>query len=171
MKFKDPATVVCPSCLAKSKHRVRELLALRANCSNCQASFADDGRRMRLMTDEAAMLGCLLELLYPIEKQLGVEMSDDELLEGSWQHQPLHRHDDWFKVKTLRDLSAAAERMLPESERSRSLAEELVASAASQLDPRSWPDARDSDLAARFDLPLLDALDPRRWERYGELSK
>ena len=42
-KYKDPATIICPKCAARSFHRVADLLALKAVCPSCAAPLVEAG--------------------------------------------------------------------------------------------------------------------------------
>lgn len=163
MMFMDPLTTICPSCLAESKQRVRDLLMLRAVCPNCQASLAENGVWMRRFTDGLHILHIVMDLESALEPHLDAPIPEDELFDKDRMKTDadgLVDIDTWLRVKTLRDLSRVVESRRRHGSKG---AIELVAAAARKL-ARDWPEMTDEEIVVLFDRPLLDAIRPARWE-------
>lgn len=96
------------------------------------------------MVDEENAMFAIVEIALEVERTVGGTIGDDELQ----------------AVKTLRDFARLVERRLPEGPKAGVKAVEMVRTAALKID---WftVTAADPD----FDVPLLDALRPGRWEQ------
>src|SRR5262245_14326907 len=89
MKYKDPASVTCPECAARSSQRVANLLALKATCLNCGSSLTQTGLSMRSGLDEWATFVAAIMMMLRLEDRLGTTFNDDDV----------------YRVKSLRDLA------------------------------------------------------------------
>ena len=156
MKFKDPAEVVCPNCSAHSVQRVADLLALGAKCPSCQNTLSERGTKMRRALDAWETYVASIWLTGCLEDRLGVRFTGDEV----------------EAAKTLRGLVTLVETRLARNDHDDIQAAELVEWAMKQLrDDQFWqqrgPHIRGRrKFAASLDLdaPLIDAIDPHRWE-------
>ena len=87
-------------------------------------------------------------LAIELEKQLGCMIKEEEL----------------GQVKTLRDLAAAVGRRLPPADAAPSQATSAVKSAVEQLRREGLiPAGECCEDTLSFDVPLLEAIDPHRW--------
>lgn len=156
-KYKDPATVTCAECAARSSQRVADLLALKATCPNCHGSLMQVDLNMRNGLDEWATFVAAMLMTLRLEERLETKFTDDEV----------------YRVKALRDLTAIVAARLDSTGGAASPSIELTTWAAGHLaqEPlwrgrpcRSAADAGPPDL----DAPLLDVLDPDRWNAAQE---
>jgi hypothetical protein len=128
------------------------MLALEAICPQCQGSLITSGLGMRQSLDEWGTFILSVQLAFDLEDRLGSEMIDDDV-----------RALD--QVKTLRDLSVMVEHHLPPGDTVTAQAIGMVKSAAEQIRRRSIRNRWDCEDTLNFDIPLLDAIHPRRWDR------
>jgi hypothetical protein len=140
MKFVDPFPTTCGRCLATSVQRVQDLLGLRASCPNCGASLDEVGRQMRAQCDDWGEFCTLAVIAIALEEMVGEAISDAEL--GG--------------AHTLRDVARVVQSRLPPGSHREARSLELVLAAAKRV---AWLKAVD----VRFDVPLMDAVDPNRW--------
>jgi hypothetical protein len=151
MRFADPHSVTCARCTTKTQQRVIDLLALRARCPSCGATFDESGLKMREMSDEWGSFYTLAIVSLHVEEQLGDAIEDAEL-EG---------------VFTLRDLARLVERHLPPDPERANHAVTLVQQAALAASSSRWlpPEVREALKGPiDFDLRLMDAIRPDRWQ-------
>jgi hypothetical protein len=153
-KYKDPATVTCPECAARSSRRVADLLALQATCPNCGSSLTQVGLSMRRGLDEWATFVATIVMSFRLEERLGTKFDENEI----------------YGVKTLRDLASIVGTRLDQKGDVASRSIELTRWAVSELasDPL-WRSHRsllgEAPDPLDVDAPLLDVLDPGRWNR------
>ena len=88
-----------------------------------------------------------MELVVEIEHELDIEITDAELMH----------------VATLNDVRDVVQSRMPEGSNSEEKAIQLVMSAVKKL-PSKVPNE------IRFDVPLLQAVDPEKWARYGGIA-
>jgi hypothetical protein len=153
MKYMDPLPVTCGNCSAESKQRVADLYALRAVCPHCGGSLAGIGQRMRAVSDDLGSGVAVVELLMRIEEEVGMELEiPDTELEG---------------VETLRALAHLVRWHLPPSPEADARSIALVFDAIRRPRQPQWaPPSEDA-----LDLPILEALYPRRWEGGGKVFR
>jgi hypothetical protein len=82
MRFQDPCDCLCKSCGTENKIRVRVLLDLTANCPNCAASLREYGLGIRSFIDEISPFWIAGSILFRLEDQLAITISDEALLAG-----------------------------------------------------------------------------------------
>ena len=142
MRFQDPIDSHCEACGHQERIRVRDILALRATCSNCGGSFRQSGLRMRALIDDTVNFYDAVQIIMSIEENEGMKISD-AVVEGirPWEH------------LTIRDLITAAEcSMAPTIDR-RFRAERMVIAAIENVFP-SAPKPFD------YDAHLHEAISP-----------
>jgi hypothetical protein len=151
MKFRDPCHITCPHCGALSDQRVARMLTLEAICPQCQGSLITAGLDMRQSLDAWSSYILPVLLVLDLENRLGSKIADVEAL---------------GHVKTLCDLVVMVERHLPPGDTVTAQAIGMVKSAVEQI--RRECSIRNCDGCEdtlNFDIPLLEAIDPRRWDR------
>ena len=141
MRYSDPLQVTCARCLAKAAQHVTDLLCLRATCPICGTALAEIGLEMRADHDDWCDFLARAEIASHLEESIGTSIDDAEL-EGAI---------------TLRDIAYAIERHLPNSPDRQNRAIEVVRSIAIEISGGDH-----SDVA--LDTPILDAIDPARWD-------
>jgi hypothetical protein len=105
---------------------------------------------MRQSLDEWSTFILSVQLAFDLEDRLG-KMIDDDL-------------EALDQVKTLRDLAVMVEHHLPPGDTVTAQAIGMVKSAAEQIRRRSIRNRVDCEDTLNFDIPLLDAIQPRRWD-------
>jgi hypothetical protein len=111
MKFKDPASVVCPACGTVSKFSVKDLLARQALCPSCGRLQIETSERMLGALNHWADYVAAIVLTIELEEQYPGVRFDDAVLET---------------IHCLRDLIVATGAVLneiPEPEKEKSAAE------------------------------------------------
>lgn len=152
-KYKDPATITCPKCSARSSHRVAELLGLKAGCPSCATPLVKAGLDMRRGLDEWSMFVAAFSMLQCLKERLGASFTDD----------------DAMRVKTLRHLTSLIAERLEQAGDVASQSIELTTWAVAELkraflwQPRG-PGRQTYDKPLDLDAPLLAVLDPGRWD-------
>jgi hypothetical protein len=149
MRFMDPCPVTCPTCGAASEQPVADLLGLRASCPACDGSLAAIGSRMRETVDEMAAFCTWANILMQVESKLGASIDDAEMFTED-------RHPHQITRLTLRDLARLVARYLPQTPDADGRAVRLVLEAVGLA-----PAGTDEGV---LDRPLVDSLDPKRWE-------
>jgi hypothetical protein len=152
-----PLAVKCPRCAVESVHNSKDLLALRAFCTNCNFKLDDIGERLGAQSDENLAFVTWAKVSMGVEDSLGIKspgIPDGDAL----ARRPL-------SALTLRDLVRLVQEYVPAGPDSAATAQRLVLEAAEGV-------AAQRVAESELDRPLLQALRLPHWaEKHGRTNR